>query len=185
MKRTITAVSALALAAGLVWAARAQEGFQMPKTEKEHEYLKQFAGDWDSATSFRETAEQKWMESKGTESCRMIGDFWVISEWKGDMGGMTMQGIGTNGYDPYKKKFVSTWISNIEPVLGTGEGTLDTAGKVLTTKISSTDCKTGKPSEGRMTQEFKDKDTVVWVMYMTGKDGKEFECMKGESKRKK
>jgi hypothetical protein len=73
----------------------------------------------------------------------------------------------------------------MEPVLGTGEGSLDAAGKVLTTKISSADCKTGKPSEGRMTQEFKDSNTVAWSMYMTGKDGREIECMKGESKRTK
>lgn len=185
MKRTICAVVAVALSAGLAWAVRTQEGPPMPKVEKEHVFLKKFAGNWDSTTSFRETAQQAWTESKGNESCRMLGEIWLVSEWKGDMAGMTFEGLGTTGYDPYKKKFVSTWVSNMEPVLATGEGSMDAAGKVLTTTINSTNCKTGKPCTGRMTQEFKDKDTVVWVVFMTGDDGKEFECMKGESKRKK
>ncbi|HZN62103.1 MAG TPA: DUF1579 domain-containing protein [Planctomycetota bacterium] len=183
MKKTIGAVACLALCAGLVWAARGQEGMPMPKPQKEHEILKQFEGNWDSTVSFRMSADQQWTASKGVESNRVIGGFWLISESKGDMMGMPFTGIGQTGYDPYKKKYVSTWVDSFSPVLSVGEGTFD--GKVLTTSINSTDCETGKPCTMTMTQEFKDKDTVLWSMRMNGKDGKEFECMKGESKRKK
>jgi len=186
MKRTIVAVSALALAAGLAWAAaRAQEGFPMPKPQKEHEFLKQFEGTWDSTTKFRMAADQPWMESKGTETNTLLGGFWLLSESKGEMFGQPFRGVGTTGYDPYKKKYVSTWVDSMMPCLSIGEGTVDASGKVLTVAISSTDCESGKPCTMRMTQEVKDKDTTTWSMYMNGKDGKEFQCMTGESKRKK
>ena len=73
----------------------------------------------------------------------------------------------------------------MSPALNVGEGTVDAAGKVMTTTIQGTDCQTGKPCTMRMIQEFKDNDTLLWTMYATGKDGKEFESMKAESKRKK
>ena len=186
MKRTITAVSALALCAGLVWAAaRVQEGPPMPKPQKEHEFLKQFEGTWDSVSKFRMADGQPWIEAKGTESNRMIGGFWLLSTWKGDMFGQPWEGTGATGYDPYKKKYVGSWVDSMMPCLSTGEGTVDASGKIMTTIISSTDCESGKPCTMRMVQEIKDKDTTVWSMHMTGKDGKEFECIKGESKRKK
>jgi hypothetical protein len=181
MKRTIGATAALALAAGLAWAATgtAQE---MPKPQKEHEFLKQFVGTWDSTLQFRMSPEMDWTASKGTETNRMLGGFWIVSENKGEMMGMPFQGLGTTGYDPYKKKYVSTWVDSFGPCLSVGEGTL--AGEKLTTLVSGTD-ETGKPMKMTMVQEFKDKDTMAWSMTTTGKDGKEFECIKGESKRKK
>lgn len=188
MKRTIGVAVALALTAGLAWAAvRFQEGMpDMPKPQKEHEFLKKFVGTWESANQWRMTADDKWTESKSTDTSRMVGGFWLISDSKGDMGGgMMFEGLGTTGYDTYKKKYVSTWIDSMNPTLNVGEGTVDAAGKVMTTIIQGTDCSTGKPCTMRMTQEFKDNDTLAWSMFMTGKDGKEFEAMKAESKRKK
>ena len=187
MKRTIVTVSALALAAGLTWAAvRAQEGMPpMPKPQKEHEFLNQFVGTWDSTMKMRMTADQPWMETKGSDTYSMLGGFWLVYESKGDMMGMPFKGLGATGYDPYKKKYVSTWVDNMGPCLSVGEGTLDATGKVLTTTVSGTDCETGKPCTFRIVQELKDNDTCTFSFFMTGKDGKEFEGMKGESKRKK
>jgi hypothetical protein len=184
MKRTIGAVAGLAVCAGLAWAAARQEGMpEMPKPQKEHEFLKQFEGTWDSTISFRMAADQKWMEEKGTETNRVVGGFWLLSESKGSMMGAPFTGVGQTGYDPYKKKYVSTWIDSFTPCLSVGEGSME--GNVLITRISGTDCETGKPCTMTMTQEFKDKDTLHWSMKMSGKDGKEFEGMKGVSKRKK
>jgi hypothetical protein len=183
MKRLITTAVALALAAGIGWAARSQEKPEMPKPAKEHEFLKKFEGTWEARMSMRHAPDQPWVDARGTEQARMIGDFWVVSEWKSDPSEMPMQGLSTTGYDPIKKKYVVTWIGNMSPALSVGDGKVD--GKVMTTEVKSTDCQTGKPLEMKMTQEFKDKDTLVWSMTMKDKDGKEFECMKGESKRKK
>ena len=185
MKRTIGAVTALALTAGLAWAAARTQEPQMPKPQKEHEWLNHLVGNWESTSQFRMAADQKWTESKGTETNTMVGGFWLFSDMKSEMFGQPWRGLGSTGYDPYKKKYVSTWIDSMTPCLSVGEGTVDASGKVMTVVISGTDCETGKPCTMKMTQEIKDKDTTAWSMTMTGKDGKEFECMKGESKRKK
>jgi hypothetical protein len=185
MKKTFGAVAALALSAGLTWAAVRSQEPQMPKPQKEHEFLQHFVGTWEGASKFRMAADQPWMESKGIETNTMLGGFWLVSEMKSEMFGQPWRGLGTTGYDPYKKKYVSTWVDSMMPCLSVGEGTVDAAGKVMSVTISSTDCESGKPCTMRMTQEIKDKDTTTWSMFMTGKDGKEFECMKGESKRRK
>ena len=186
MKKTIGAVAGLALCAGLVWAAKVQEGMPpMPKPGPEHEFLKQFVGTWTSTMEMRMAADQPWAKATGSDTYTMLGGFWLVQEAKGDMGGMSFSGIGQTGYDPYKKKYVSTWVDNMGPCLSIGEGTLDKTGKILTTIANSTDCETGKPCTFRIIQEMKDKDTCTFSFFMTGKDGKEFEGMKGESKRKK
>ena len=181
MKRTIGAVVGLAVAAGLTWAAVSPRQ-EFPKPQKEHDFLKRFEGTWETSITFRMSPDQEWTTSKGTETSRMIGGFWLVSESKGEFMGMPFQGLGTTGYDPYKKKYVSTWVDNFGPCLSVGEGTV--SGDVMTGTVNGTD-ETGKPMTMKMKQEFKDKDTVVWSMTSVGKDGKEFESMKGESKRKK
>ena len=185
MKTILGAVAAVALTAGLAWAAVKSQEPKMPTPGPEHAFLKQFVGEWDSATKFRMGADQAWMESKGTESNRLLGGFWLVSEWKGDMMGQAFQGLGNTGYDPTKKKYVGTWIDSMMPYLSSGEGSVDASGKTLTMTITSTDCETEKPCTMRMVQTVKDANTVVWSMHMTGKDGKEFECMSGTSTRKK
>ena len=180
--KTLIATVILAAAAALTWAARVQDKPEVPKPVKEHEFLKKFTGTWESKMSLRHAPDQPWMETKGTEQARMVGDFWVVSDMKIDSSEMPMQGMQTVGYDPIKKKYVVTWIGSTNPSLSVGEGTI--SGQTLTTEITSTDCQTGKPLSMTMVQEFKDDDTYVWTMRMKGKDGKDFECMKGESKRR-
>ena len=184
MKKSMSALLILGLAAGLSW-AMAQDKPEMPKPAKEHGFLKKFEGKWDSKMSMRHSADQPWMECAGTEHNRMVGDFWMVSEWKTDSTEMPMQGLASTGYDPIKKKYIVTWIGSTSPALSAGEGAVDGAGNILTTDVKSTDCQTGKPVSMTMVQEFKDKDTVAWSMRMKGKDGNDYECMKGESKRKK
>jgi len=185
MKKTLCALATLGVAAGFAWSAgRFQEGQDMPKPDKEHAFLKKFAGKWEGTMSMREAADQPWKECKGTEQARMMGEFWAIGEWKAESAEMPMQGIAITGYDPVKKKYVVTWIDSLMPSFTLGEGTVDKSGNILTTEVKTTDCRTGEPVTMTMVQEFKDKDKQVWSMRMKGKDGKEFECMKGESKRR-
>lgn len=181
--KTMCAVFTLVVAAGFSWAARVQDKPDMPKPVKEHEFLKKFEGTWESKMSMRHTPDAPWMEVRARDQARMVGDFWVLTEMKIDSGEMPMQGVQALGYDPVKKKYVVTWIGSMNPSLSVGEGSV--SGQKLTTEIKSTDCQTGKPLSMSMVQEFKDDDTLVWSMKMKDKDGKEFETMKGESKRKK
>ena len=41
------------------------------------------------------------------------GGFWLLLDYKGDFGGMKFEGKGATGYDPNKKKYVSTWVDSM------------------------------------------------------------------------
>jgi len=81
----------------------AQEGLKLPKPEKEHQWLKQFVGQWQTESETKMGPNQPPMKSTGTMSFRSLGGFWVVSEFVGKMPGMTMKGVQIIGYDPGKK----------------------------------------------------------------------------------
>ena len=185
MKKTLCALATLGVAAGFAWSAgRFQEKQDMAKPEKEHAFLKKFEGRWEGTMSMREGPDQPWKECKGSEQVRMIGEFWAVGEAKSESAEMPMHGITITGYDPVKKKYVVMWVDSMSPHVMQAEGTLDKSGNILTTEVKGIDFRTGQPATMTMVQEFKDKDTVTWSMRSKDKDGKEFECMKGESKRR-
>src|SRR5688572_13363769 len=103
MKKIGLIAAAVALAAGLAGAAvwQEQERMTRAKPEIEHEYLNHFVGEWDFTQSMRMSPEAAWMEIQGTQSSRMIGNLWLISEWKSDLEGAPMNGVAIVGYDPY------------------------------------------------------------------------------------
>lgn len=74
----------------------------------EHQRLEKDAGVWDAvATFFGPNGEEN---SKGVETNRMLGGFWLVSEFKGEFFGAPFEGRSQLGYDPIKKKYVGTWI---------------------------------------------------------------------------
>ncbi len=117
---------------------------EMMKPGENHKLLANGVGTWDYHV-------KAWMspdpnsaptESSGTAVTRAVFDGrFFISEHAGKMQmpgpdgkmmDMDFKGIGTEGYDNAKKKFVATWIDN----MGTGimglEGTYDAGTKTLT-----------------------------------------------------
>lgn len=107
----------------------------MSQPEKQHEWLKQLAGEWKCEGSCFMGPDQPEMKSKGTERVVMLGDLWAVLEGKGEMpDGGVMESRMTVGYDPAKKKFVGTWIGSPMAHLFVYEGELDATGKVLPLK---------------------------------------------------
>ncbi len=156
---------------------------QLPAPTKEHEWLKQCAGEW---TTTGECFMEPGKPSKcsGTESSKMLGDFWCITNINGNFGGMEMKGIMTIGYDPDKKQYVGTWVDNVCGHMWKYEGTLDAAGKVLTLNAEGPSPVNGKPAKFKDVMELKDKDTKVFTSSMQGEDGKWIVIMSSEAKRK-
>ena len=107
-KPAVLAMVAAVLAAGTV--TRAQEPPKMPTPQKEHQWLKQFVGEWDTEAEVVMEPGKPPVKMKGTESARLVGGFWLISELKGECFGVPMTGIITVGYDTQKKKYVGTFI---------------------------------------------------------------------------
>ena len=88
----------------------------MPKPGPEHAVLKDEAGSWDATVESFAAPGQPPMLSKGIETGTMVGGFWLVSDFKSEMMGQPFLGHSTLGFDPAKKKYVSTWIDSMTPV---------------------------------------------------------------------
>ena len=166
--------------------ARAEDPFKPPAPQKEHEWLKQFVGEWVNEGEIIMEPGKPPVKSKGTESTKLLGGFWLVSEMKGECFGVEMTGVMTVGYDAKKKKYVGTWVCSMCDWLCQYEGTVDATGKVLTLECegpSPTD--PGKVVKMRDVMELKDKDTRLLTSYIQGDDGKWVQFMTMTAKRKK
>src|SRR5262245_32653593 len=101
------------------------------KPQKEHEWLKQLAGEWETEADIETEPGKPPQKIKGTESGRMVGEFWAVLEIKGDFQG-PFTGILSLGYDPAKKKYVGTWFDSKSTHLWTYLGSVDDGGTKLT-----------------------------------------------------
>jgi hypothetical protein len=151
---------------------------QPPKPGPEHDMLKKFEGDWDAAAKFGD------QESKGTATYKMgLGGLWLLVDYKGDFGGMKFEGKGTVGYDPMKKKYVTSWVDSMSPTHMIMEGAFDKEGKTYT-ETGEGPGMDGKPQKMKSTYEFKDNDTILFIMSSVA-EGKDQEMFRITYTRKK
>jgi hypothetical protein len=152
--------------------ARAQAP-QMPPPVKEHQWLQQFVGDWDSEAEIVMEPGKPPMKMKSKDVARMVGGFWVVIEGKGEAMGAPFHSYLTLGYDSDKKKYVGTWIDSMTSILWKYEGTVDAAGKTLTLETEGPcHLNPGKLSKFREITEFKSNDHRVFTSNVLGADGK-------------
>lgn len=159
--------------AGLASAALAQEHKDFAKPGREHALLKQeFEGDWDAVS--KHAQDGKSMESKGTESVKSaFGGYWLVMDFRGEMNGTPYTGYGTLGYDPYKKKYVMTWIDSKAPIAMWAEGDADVDGKTFTFTSEGFCPDLGKTAKVRMVMAVQDSNHHTLTFYRQGKDGTE------------
>lgn len=117
---------------------------EMSKLNENHKLLASFNGNWNYTVKF-------WMnpdpnappqQSKGTATRKSImGGRYVAMDVTGKMqipGGngkmkdVQFKGMGIEGYDNVKKKFVASWIDNMETGIQLSDGTYDPATKTFT-----------------------------------------------------
>ena len=167
-----------------VTVASAQELPQLPGPEKEHHWLQQFVGEWQTESKAVMIPGQPAIESSGSISSRMIGGFWVINEMKGDLPGATVIGIQTIGYDPSKRKYVGTWVDSMVNHMWHYEGTVDETGKILTLQAEGPNMMLeGKLAKFEDQYEFKSANEIAISSRMLGDDGKWVTFMTGVAKR--
>lgn len=156
----------------------------LPKPGPEHEILKGDVGEWDATV-------ESWMEpgkppsvSKGVETNAMgCGGLCLITDFKGQLMAQPFAGHGVAVYDIAAKKYTSTWMDSMSPGLMVGSSTYDSAKKTMTGWMEGPDM-TGKMMKMKAVSEWKDANTRVFTMYMTGPDGKEVPGMKITYKRR-
>jgi hypothetical protein len=134
------------------------------KSGPEHEMLKKFEGQWDAIVSFGDN------KAKGTASYKLgLGGLWLQLHFKSDIGGAPFEGRGVTGYDPTKKKYVSSWVDSMEPWMTVMEGNFDKDGNTFT-ETGEAPGQDGKLQKMKSVYEFKDKDTIVLTMYQVAGD---------------
>jgi Protein of unknown function (DUF1579) len=182
MKKLVAVVGLVAAVA----VGRADEPPKPPAPLKEHDWLKQLAGEWETEAEMVMEPGKPTVKFTGTETARTLGGFWLVGEHKISPMGTPVTGVMTVGYDAAKKKYVGTWVCSVDGHLWHYEGTVDSAGKVLTLNTEGPDMTNpGKTCKMRDVLEVKDPDHVVLTSQMQTADGKWVQFMTMNKKRKK
>src|SRR5438552_2582640 len=99
-----------------------------------HKKLQPLIGSWTYTGKFWMDPGAPPMEGKGTAERKWILDGRFMDETvKGQMPGLPpFEGHGLTGYDNHTKKYVGIWIDSMTTSVTVSHGTMDSAGKVLT-----------------------------------------------------
>lgn len=167
-------------------AARAADPPQMPTPTKEHEWLKQFVGEWESKTEASMGPGLPPVQCQGQMRSRMLGGFWLVSESEADWMGDKITAVQTIGYDPKTKQYVGTWVDSATDYLWRYTGSVDETGKVLTLEAEGPNfLEPGKTGKFRDAYEIKSADHIVATSSLLGPDGKWIVFMTGQVTRMK
>ena len=121
-----------------------QQMTEMSKLNENHKLLSSLDGNWDYAIKFwmNPDPNAKPQESKGTATRKSImGGRYVtmdvsgkmqMPDETGKMKDVTFKGMGIEGYDNVKKKFVASWVDNMGTGIEFSEGTYDPSTKSFT-----------------------------------------------------
>lgn len=153
------------VAIGFNGIANSQEQMEIPQPPKEMEVFKAEVGEWECDIKAWEGPGSEPKITKGSESNRMLGGFWLISDFKGNMMGMDFQGHGTYSYDNEKKKYVGTWRDSLSPFLMHTEGSWDKEKKTLT-MVGDAPGPDGKTWTHIMDTAFKKDGKKVMTMHL-------------------
>jgi hypothetical protein len=149
-----------------------EQAMEMPQPSAEHEVLKHEAGTWKAdATFFMPDGSE--MKAVGKETNRMIGGFWIVSDFAMDMGGAPFHGHGTFGYDSKNKKYTGSWVDSMSPHVLHMTGTWDAATRTFTHLGDGLDMM-GNPEKSKSTvvfsEDMKTRTFDRWVQAPGAKD---------------
>jgi len=142
-----------------------------------HKLFASLAGSWTTTT-------KEWMEpgkppteSTGTADMKMLLDGrFLYQEFNSQMMGQPFSGIGIDGYDNLRKRYVTTWMDTMGTGFFTMEGTASADGKTITLKGQH-----AEPGGGQMTHravwKIVDSNTQTFDMYGTHQGGKEMKML--------
>jgi hypothetical protein len=166
------ALAALVLFPGL---AGSQEGGEMTEqqmmelwkkwavTDDHHKELAWYVGTWDTETTGVGPAPAKGV----TEFKWIMEGRWLSQEMKSELFGMPYHGYGIMGFDRFKKKWVSTWVSNMDTAMLRFEGVVvDPTGKTKSLYCDMDEYLTGehdKPARGVYRKV--DEDTFKYELW--------------------
>lgn len=148
-------------------AVNQQADAQMPiEATPEHKLLAEDVGTWNCAMKIWAAGpDAEPMIAEGTEVNEMLGDFWLVSKFSGNIMEQDFEGRAAIGYDVAKKKFIGTWFDGMSPFMSHMEGNYDKDSRTLTmiTKGTGPD---GKPTIGKNVTVTNEDGTKVFTMFV-------------------
>lgn len=141
---------------------------QPPEITKEHKLMHKDVGNWTGTMKVytgEPNADAMVLPVKETGKL-FGGGLWVITDF--DAG--PFQGHGQFGYDTHKKKYVGTWIDNMNPSISVMEGEFDEAKNELVMAFKGTDPNTGKMEQMKSISTMDGDDKRKFVM-LTKREG--------------
>jgi len=169
---------------------------ELSKLNENHKLLASLAGNWTYNIKFwmNPDPNAKPQESKGNASTKplMGGRYFVMDVTgkmqmpgpDGKMKDMEFKGMGIDGYDNVKKKFISSWIDNMGTGIEFSEGTYDPATKTFT-YTSEMEAMPGMKTKVREVLKIADKDHHTFEWYEDRGNGQEAKTMEISYTRKK
>ena len=173
-----------------------QQMMELGKPSESHKLLADLVGTWTYTVKFwmNPDPNAKPEESKGTavRKSMMDGRFFVMDvTGKMEMPGpdgkkkeMTFKGMGLEGYDNVKKKFVGSWVDNMGTGIMFAEGYYDPATKTFT-YTGEVEAIPGMKQQIRETIKITDKDHHLfeWFENRGGQEVKTMEIAYTRSKK--
>jgi len=148
--------------------------FPMPTLTKEHAFLNQFAGEWESEGETYMGPDQPPGKLKGTESTYVIGGMWAVGHIKGGMDGGESGYEQTYivGFDSDSGKYVGSVVDNMTTTLWKhNDGFLDEAENKIVTFTEGPFFGMPGTVKFRETSQFKNPDHRLFTSEMQGPDG--------------
>lgn len=138
--------------------------------QPEHELLKRFEGTW-RFERLAAAAEGKTPDKLGTGEIKaeLLGGFFVVSKWSGNVFGNDYSAVQTLGYDVDKKEYTGLWIDNSMSYQWQLRGSWEPDKKVLVITASGPG-PTGGICKFRERYEFKSADSITVVAEMSQKE---------------
>ena len=168
---------------------------ELAKLNENHKLLADMAGTWTYNIKMwmNPDPSAKPQESKGTATRKsmMDGRYFVVDVTgkmpmpgpDGKLQEMTFKGMGIEGYDNVKKKFIGTWVDNMGTGIMLSEGTYDPATKTFT-YTGEYEGIPGMKQKVREVLKIVDKDhqTLEWYEERGGQEAKTMEISYTRSK---
>ncbi|MBM4126476.1 MAG: DUF1579 domain-containing protein [Nitrospira sp.] len=142
-----------------------------------HKLFGILAGSWTTNTTEWMEPGKPAVESTGTAELKMLLDGrFLYQEFNGQMMGQPFNGIGIDGYDNIRKKYVTAWMDSMGTGMFLMEGTASADGKTITLKGSHPE-----PGGGHMTHraiwKIIDANNQTFDMYGAHHGQKEMKMM--------
>jgi len=166
-------------ASGTLADDKADQKPTLDAAQPEHKLLERFAGQWqfEKLTAPADGSKPENLGT-GTISAELVGGFFVVSRWSGNVFGADYKAIQSLGYDIKQKKYTGCWIDTTMSYRWELSGTVDEKSQELTITATGPS-PTGGTCTFRERYQFHSADSITiigemrkgekWVTFLTSR----------------